>query len=452
MDASLLHRVDGLLREKRDAELRSLLLNQHPRTLADIIDELDRGKRKAFATLHPEIQADVLMLLSDASIASVLPRLTDFTIARLLHFMDEDNATDIMGLLPEKRHRHILEHVKGERKKRIEKLLTFDPETAGGLMDLNFLEVSADQSAAETIEALKAYTVHHKHVPSIFVRGPKGIEWIPSRILISSSGTAQTKDIAKQIPSILHSTDREKVLKIIDKENSDIACVVDDHGKIIGVIQLNDLLRVAKSEASEDLYRMGAVGLLSASYLESDFTTIWRKRIGWLLFLFIAELFTFTALSRFESSIDAVTVLALFVPLCISTGGNSGSQAATLITRAMALGHVKPSDWWKVLRRELFMGVALGLALGTVGYARALLTPAHVLGEATRWTLAIVIAISVSLICIWGTLVGSMLPLAFKKLGFDPGYASSPFVATFVDVTGIVIYFSIANALILNAL
>jgi len=171
--------------------------------------------------------------------------------------------------------------------------------------------------------------------------------------------------------------------------------------------------------------------------------------VVWLSVLFIAELFTFTALAQFESSIAAVTALALFVPLTISTGGNSGSQAATLITRAMALGDVSPRDWLKVIRRELFMGLALGFTLGAVAFVRASLTPQGILGGANRWMLGLVIAQSVAAICLWGTLVGSMLPLLFKRFGIDPGYASSPFVATFVDVTGIVIYFSIANAFIL---
>ena len=142
--------------------------------------------------------------------------------------------------------------------------------------------------------------------------------------------------------------------------------------------------------------------------------------------------------------------LSLFVPLCISTGGNSGSQAATLITRALALGHITPADWWRTLRHELLVGLALGVTLGAIGFVRASMTPASVLGNADRWMLAIVICQAVAIICVWGTLVGSMLPLLFKRLGFDPGYASSPFVATFVDVTGIVIYFSIAKTYLLR--
>ncbi|NLY02607.1 MAG: magnesium transporter [Rhodopirellula sp.] len=164
----------------------------------------------------------------------------------------------------------------------------------------------------------------------------------------------------------------------------------------------------------------------------------------------MAELLTFTALASFENAIAAVVALSLFVPLCISTGGNSGSQAATLITRALALGQVTPRDWRRVLRHELLMGVSLGLTLGAIGFLRAALTPKSVLGNADRWLLALTIAESVAAICLWGTVVGAMLPLIFKRLGIDPGIASSPFVATFVDVTGIVIYFSIARVLLLS--
>src|SRR5262245_53329443 len=198
---------------------------------------------------------------------------------------------------------------------------------------------------------------------------------------------------------------------------------------------------------------MGAVAPLAENYLQAHFFTVWRKRIVWLAALFIAEMFTFNAMAHFDDAMKAVTVLALFVPLCISTGGNSGSQAATLITRALALGQVGVRDWLRVLRHELLMGLALGLALGVIALLRAwLLTPSHVLENpgdqrpTSLWHLVFVVSQAVAAICVWGTLIGSMLPLIFKRLGVDPGVASSPFVATFVDVTGIINYFTIATA------
>jgi magnesium transporter len=297
--------------------------------------------------------------------------------------------------------------------------------------------------------------------------------------------------------------------------------VVDEDHRLVGIITHDDVIDVVREEAEEDAYRMAAMAPMAEDYLEAPISTVWKKRAAWLACLFVAELFTFTALAFFEEAIASVLVLSLFVPLCISVGGNSGSQAATLITRAMALGYVGPAAWWRVLRHELLMGVLLGATLGTIGFVRGLTTPQSLLDstevyESTlevriptgaklissesgyalapgfqimaesvdrpavvttpggiepqwveaaggqtiyrfppnsqirfpapiRWPLAAVIAASVAAICLWGTLVGAMLPLAFSRLGFDPGYASSPFVATFVDVTGIVIYFSIAH-------
>ncbi len=427
-----------------------MLMQQDAADIADVVDGLEHGRRKTFTLLPPEVQAQVIMLVSEGSRELLLPRLPDAMIARMLHFLDEDNATDVLQQLPHKRHAHILLSIPEDRRKRIEKLLTFDPETAGGLMDLNFIELEPSMTVSVVMAAVQAYAKLHKQVPVVFIHDKEGVKWIRARALVSSPAQTEAGALARPIPFVLHDADREKVLDIINNDTSDIVCVVDAHDKILGVIHLNDLLRVAEAEASEDAYRMGAVGLLEVGYLDTRFSTIWRKRIVWLLVLFIAELFTFSALAKFESSIAAVTVLALFVPLVLSTGGNSGSQAATLITRAIALGDIKPRDWWRVLRREIMMGVALGAGLGVVGYGRAFLTPQSVSGGVDKWMLAIVIGLSVSLICIWGTLVGSLLPLVFKRMGFDPGYASSPFVATFVDVTGIIIYFSIANELIIH--
>lgn len=450
MREEIIHKVDGLLQQKNDNELRKLLVREDNREIADVIDALGHGKRKTFAILPPEVQADVIPLLSEASVHSILPRLPDAMIARFLHFLDEDEATDILQRLHAKRHAGILEKMREDRRQPIEKLLLYGPETAGGLMDLNFLQVDPKAKVQTILGAMQEYVrTHHKKIPVALFHGKNGILWIPSRALMSSNSDMLPMHIARPIPVLHHALDQEDVLETMQREGADIACVVDDRQKIVGVIHLSDLLRVAEAEASEDVYRLGGMDPLSASYLESRFTTIWRKRVVWLSVLFIAELFTFTALSQFESSIAAVTALALFVPLTISTGGNSGSQAATLITRAMALGDVSPRDWLKVMRREILMGLALGLALGVVAFARASLTPQSVLGSANRWVLGFVIAQSVAAICLWGTLVGSMLPLVFKRFGVDPGYASSPFVATFVDVTGIVIYFSIANAFIL---
>ena len=444
MREEIIHKVDGLLQQKNDNELRKLLVREDNREIADVIVR--------------SITASVTFAVSPgAGMSSCCSRDGVHSISQASRYRDRpvpifwtktgDRHSAATACQASRRHPR---KMREDRRQPIEKLLLYGPETAGGLMDLNFLQVDPKAKVQTILGAMQEYVrTHHKKIPVALFHGKNGILWIPSRALMSSNSDMLPMHIARPIPVLHHALDQEDVLETMQREGADIACVVDDRQKIVGVIHLSDLLRVAEAEASEDVYRLGGMDPLSASYLESRFTTIWRKRVVWLSVLFIAELFTFTALSQFESSIAAVTALALFVPLTISTGGNSGSQAATLITRAMALGDVSPRDWLKVMRREILMGLALGLTLGVVAFARASLTPQSVLGSANRWVLGLVIAQSVAAICLWGTLVGSMLPLVFKRFGVDPGYASSPFVATFVDVTGIVIYFSIANAFIL---
>jgi magnesium transporter len=266
------------------------------------------------------------------------------------------------------------------------------------------------------------------------------------RALVVARPSATIREIMQ--PRVIYvrvDQDREEVAQEMAKYDFLAIPVVDEQQRLVGIITHDDVLDVVTEEATMDALHMGGVASIDENYLEAPFAEVWRKRALWLSALFGAELLTFTALASFEDAIQAVLALSLFIPLCISTGGNSGSQAATLITRAMALGQVGMRHWRRVFVYELFMGLALGLTLGLIGFVRAALTPASVLGNADRWMLALVISQSVAIICLWGTLVGSMLPLVFRRLGFDPGYASSPFVATFVDVTGIVIYFTIAK-------
>lgn len=451
---ALLAQADELLAHKEDRSLKSLLLRCPPEDIAELIDRLEHGKRKAFALLPPEVQARVAVLLPEADAEYVFKRLPDHVTARFLHFNDEDDATDILQHLPEPQRQKVLRHIHEHKRKKIEKLLMFDAETAGGLMDLNFLSVRSLDSIQAVRAAVQEYSVQQKQIPVVIVSDDrrtghkKILGAISARDLLLSTGNQLAEKAATSVVVVTHTTDREQVLSRMVRSGNDIACVLNDAGNILGVIHIRDLLRVAEEEATEDAYRMGAVTPIETDYLSTPFLQVWRNRAMWLSVLFIAELFTFTALAAFEESIAAITVLALFLPLCISAGGNSGSQAATLITRSMALGELGPRDWWRILRHELLMGILLGLTLGAVGFARAYFTPQYLLGGVDVWALALTIGQSVALICLWGTLVGSMLPLLFKRLGFDPAYASSPFVATFVDVTGIIIYFSIAKELI----
>jgi magnesium transporter len=221
--------------------------------------------------------------------------------------------------------------------------------------------------------------------------------------------------------------------------------VVDKDGKLVGIMTHDDVIDAVVQEATEDAQRMGGVGVIEENYLEASFAKVWRKRAFWLSFLFVGGLLTIIALASFQEALAEVIVLTLFIPLCIGTGGNSGSQAATLVTRALALGQLTARDWLRVLRHELLMGLALGLSLGVIGFGICFLLPDSVRGGVAWWQLGLVVSQAVVVICLWGTVVGSMLPLLFRSLGWDPAVASSPTVAIFVDVTGILLYFTIAT-------
>jgi magnesium transporter len=377
-------------------------------------------------------------------------------MAHLIEEMSSDDRADLLRRLPEAVRENLLRLVDEADRRDIAKLIQYPENTAGSLMTTDYAWLPANISAEEAIERLRLQAPDKETIYYIYVvdeqRRLKGV--LSLRDLIMASRRAIVSDLMEtNVVSVRDTDDREKVAHDFGEYDLLAIPVVDAEGRLVGIITSDDVYDVMVEETTEDVHRMGGVGPLAENYLEASFVLIWRKRAFWLAMLFIAEMFTFNAMAYFDDAMKALTVLALFVPLCISTGGNSGSQAATLITRALALGQVQLEDWFKALRHEVLMGLALGITLGVIAAARTyFLTPAHVLenpggAPATDiFKLSIVVASAVTAICLYGTLIGSMLPLVFKRLGADPGVASSPFVATFVDVTGIVIYFSIAKA------
>jgi magnesium transporter len=324
------------------------------------------------------------------------------------------------------------------------------------MMTTDYATLLPDITVEEAINRLRQQATQKETIYYIYVTNEdrKLLGFVSLRHLILSKLTSLVRDIMQSdVVFVRVDQDQEEVARIVGKYDFIAIPVVDNDHRIVGIITHDDALDVVVEEATEDAQRMGGMAPLEEPYLDVPFATMWWKRSVWLSCLFIAEFFTFSALARYEDAMKQIVVLAMFTPLCISTGGNSGSQAATLITRALALGHINLRTWWTVIRHEVFMGIALGATLGLIGFLRVLapfLTPGDVIGHnVDRLMLSLVIGQTVACICLWGTLVGSILPMLFTKAGIDPGYASSPFVATFVDVTGIVIYFSIAQAYLL---
>ncbi len=444
-----------MLAENNAAELREFCTALHPARTADFMEGLtpDEAWRvlqyadmpvrvEIFSYFHRDKQLDIIRLADRQQIAEFIAHLPPDDRVDILNALEPELVAELLPLLPAAERRDIL------------RLRAYPENTAGAIMTTEFARLPEDLTVREALDELARQAAELETIYYIYIVDSQDhLEGLVSaRQLLSAMGRPDTvlRDLMeREIVTVNVTDDREEVARKVARYDLLAIPVVDQERHMLGIITHDDVIDVVVEEATEDAYHMGGMAPLVESYLDTAFLTVWRKRAGWLAMLFVAELFTFTALASFEDAIKQIVALSLFVPLCISTGGNSGSQAATLITRAIALGQITVRDWYRVLAHEVLMGLALGATLGCIGFVRAALTPQGILGSVSHWELAWVIAQAVALICLWGTITGSMLPLIFKRLGIDPGFASSPFVATLVDVTGIVIYFTIAKTYLL---
>lgn len=477
--------VQQMLQENDVAAMKAFCEDLHPATVAEALSDGFEVEEAWRFLQNTDIR-------TQARIFEYFPpewqiRMVEGTgrqhMARLIEQMSHDDRVDLLQrLLPAVRE-GLLRLVDEADRRDIATLQSYPQNTAGAIMTTDYAWVPARITVAEALERLRLQAPDSETIYYVYVlddqRRLLGV--VSLRDLILAQRHRLVEDLMERDVIAVHATeDRESVAQKLAHYDLLAIPVVDDQQRLLGIVTYDDVIDVVVSEATEDVQKGG--GLLPIeNYLEADFFYVWRRRVGWLACLFIAEMFTFTALAYFEDEIAKVVVLAMFVPLCISTGGNSGSQAATLITRALALGQVTVRQWWKVLQHELLMGLALGVTLGLIGFVRSyaveLVNPrlldlrsearsaqaetadaaSHQRGDADAatssvpierlegWRLGIIVGLAVTAICLWGTLVGSMLPLLFRAFGLDPAFASSPFVATFVDVTGIAIYFHIAR-------
>ncbi len=450
----LLPEIRSMMAEGDDQGLAEVMNELHPASVAEFAEGLSVEEVWALLSrADVRRQAEVFAFFSPEKEVELVEGVGRERMSRLLEAMSHDDRVDLLRRCDEGTVESLLPLIAKADREDIRRLLSYPEDSAGSVMTSDYATLPPDVTVQEALNRLRQQAPDKETIYYIYVVDDERrlVGFVSLRDLILAKPGALIRDVMEaEVVRVRVNQDQEEVARQLAKFDFLAVPVVDDQNRIVGIVTHDDVLDVLVEEATEDALLMAAVGTMEENYLEAPFTTVWRKRALWLSCLFVAELFTFTALSHYEDAIASIIALSLFVPLCISTGGNSGSQAATLITRAMALGQVTPGLWWKVLRHELLMGLVLGLTLGVIGFVRAALTPHSVLGNADRWMLALIIGQSVAIICLWGTLVGSMLPLVFKRLGFDPGYASSPFVATFVDVTGIVIYFSIAKVYLLS--
>lgn len=382
---------------------------------------------------------------------------TDQGVA-LIQAMSPDQQAHVFRRLPAADRTRLLADLDASTRATLALLLEYPPTTAGGIMTTDFVSVPSTWTAGDALNHI-ATGGRRKPVYAIYVLDPDDhflVHVVSLRELVVTSRTTRVMDIGdhRALFSVRPMTDREDVARLLSKYNLLAVPVVDDHGHLLGTITVDDVIDTVVKEQTEDLQKLGGLEAFDEPYTQITFATMIKKRAGWLCALFLGEMLTATAMQHFEAELNRAIVLALFVPLIISSGGNSGSQATSLIIRALALREVKVADWWWVAARELPAGVSLGSILGVIGILR--IAAWQFLGlydYGPHWPLvALTVGVALVGVVTFGSVAGSMLPFVLRRLGFDPASASAPFVATLVDVSGLVIYFGVAYLILRGTL
>jgi magnesium transporter len=374
-----------------------------------------------------------------------------------MRFLAPDDAADVVQAAPEEERNGLLALLDDSSRKEVTALLAYAEDQAGGLMSPRFARVRPDMTADEAISYLhkqareRVETIYYVYVLDAHQRL---VGVVSFRQLFEAPGGMKVRALMQtEVVTVSEQMDQEDVGLLFARHSLLAIPVVDADRHMKGVVTVDDIVDVVQEEATEDIQKIGGMEALDEPYLDIGLFRMIRKRAGWLSALFMSETLTATAMGYYEHEIARAVVLALFIPLIISSGGNSGSQASTLVVRAMALGEVRLRDWWRVMRRECAAGLALGSILGLIGLLRILLWPTRAALYGEHYVLiAITVACSLVGVVLWGTISGSMLPLIMRRLGFDPASASAPFVATLVDVTGLVIYFTVASVILYGTL
>ena len=440
--------------------ISSMVADLAPADLAELFNQLTVPEAAAVVTMLPVRR--VIEVFDQPTMrrrAMILEGLEPARGAEILTGLSADERTDIvqkMGL--HERHR-IVPKLSAAVRTELEGLLQYPAHTAGGIMTTEFVRLDLEMTVGAALKHIRAVAREKESIYACYVMEAdtgRLLGAVSLRDLVMAELNTPINQVMRRKPVTVNALeDQESVAQKISKYNLLAVPVLEENGNVVGFVTVDDVIDVLIEEGTEDFLRMAAVepGALDKPYLQISLPLLIRKRAGWLVILFLGEMLTATAMGFFEKQIEKAVVLALFVPLIISSGGNSGSQASTLVIRALALGEVTLRDWWRVMRRELFSGLGLGLILGSIGFLRITIWSgfSHIYGP--HWLLvALTVGLALIGIVLWGTLAGSMLPFILRRLGFDPATSSAPFVATLVDVTGLVIYFSVALLLLSGTL
>jgi len=412
---------------------------------------------ESFRALERTEAEDLFLSLSARDQAELLLALPPNERRSWIRLLAPDDAADLCQEVTSKERDELLGLLDDPTRKEVSGLLAYAEDNAGGLMNPRYTRVRPEMSVDEAITYLRRQASERTaSLPYAYVldQDQKLLGVVSYRELFMGRPEQRVQDVMRtDIVTVPESMDQEDVSRLFAANRLIALPVVDGEGRMKGIVTLDDIVDVVREEATEDIQKIGGTAALDAPYLRLSVWEMIRKRGGWLAVLFLGESLTASAMGYFEADLARAVVLALFVPLVISSGGNSGGQATTLIIRAMSLGEVRLRDWWHVMRREVMTGLSLGLILAVIGIVRIVVWEAlfHTYGP-HHFLIALAVAVSLVGVVLWGTLVGSMLPFVLRRLGADPATASAPFVATLVDVTGLVIYFSAAKLILAGTL
>lgn len=448
-EISLQQQFEDVIGSEDKLAIQEFLNNQNISDVAALIYDNEDYESQIISHISIHRAASVFKILDIAEQKRIIKDLPPFKSAELLNELPADDRVAFLEELPNSTVRELIKTLEPDERKITLELLGYPENSVGRLMTPEYVYVYEYNSVKEVIETIRRYGVDSETVDVIYVINQKGelLDDIRIREIILASPEMKVSELMDgRFISLNANDDQEKANEVFRMNNRVALAVTDDNNILLGIVTIDDVLWIASEEFTEDIQKIGGTEALQEPYLDISIPKLIKKRVGWLIILLFGEMLTASAMQHFEVELESATVLALFIPLIVSSGGNSGSQASTLIIQAMALGELSVSDWWRVMRRELISGVILGLILGTIGFFRIYLwQQLNMYDYGTYWHLvASTVSISIMGIVLWGSLVGSMLPLFLKRLKLDPAASSAPFVATLVDVTGIILYFSVA--------
>lgn len=441
--------------QKEDVlQIREFLNDQNISDVAALINEFPEYEPQIIGNMSVHRAASVFKILDLPTQKNIIQALPPFKTAELLNDLPADDRTSFLEELPSEVVKELIKLLDPEERKVTLALLGYPESSVGRLMTPDYITVGIEWSVLEVMEHIRDVGKNSETIDVIYVVNDKGelVDDMRIREIILASPDKKVEDIIDHRIITLNVNDDQEVANQTFKMNNRVALpVVDDKNILLGIVTIDDVLWVANEEFSEDMQKIGGTEALDEPYLEMPLFKLFKKRVVWLIVLFLGEMLTASAMGYFEDEIARAIVLALFIPLIISSGGNSGSQASTLIIQAMAVGELTVGDWYRVLRREILQGLMLGTILGIIGYTRIVVWSSifpNLYGD-NHHAVGLTVGFSLLGVVLWGTLSGSMFPLLLKKLGADPAVSSAPFVATMVDVTGLIIYFSLAYLILL---